>query len=29
MRLRHARDEVASLDDDSVRRAKNAMSPEA
>jgi uncharacterized protein (TIRG00374 family) len=28
-RLRHARDEVASLDDDSVRRAKNAMSPEA
>jgi uncharacterized protein (TIRG00374 family) len=27
-RLRHARDEVASLDDDSVRRATDAMSPE-
>jgi hypothetical protein len=27
-RLRHARDEVASLDDDTVRRATDAMSPE-
>jgi hypothetical protein len=28
-RLRHARDEVAALDDDSVRRATEALSPEA